>query len=790
MKRPHPLGMKMLRDLWRLRAQGGAVVLLLGLGIGILAGSLGMHLSLGQARDDYYRESLFAHAQVNLVRAPRRLVAAVARLPGVQAVDARAAAPVVLDLPEATEPVTGRLLSLDDPFTTPVNRPWLVSGRWPRPDARDEVVVNQAFMDARGLQVGASLPATIRGGRERLRVVGIANSPEFVFVNPPGDLFPQPERYAVLWMPRRALERAADMDGAFNDLVIRLAPGQRIEALEPALEALLGRYGAQRPRGRERIASARFLDQELDQLRTMALVIPPAFLAVAAFLLNVSLTRLVEAERSNIGLLKAFGFHPGEVAVAYLGLAAALAGLGTMLGLVLGQMLGEWMATLYLEFYKLPALPFEMGLGAALAGAGTGVLAAVAGSLSAVRRVLALAPAQALAPAPPPSFRHGHGLAESAARHFDALTRVVLRRILGFPRRSLTTIAGIACALVLLVLSQSFPVGVQRLLDISFSLSRRQDVSLSLAEAQGRDAFRALARLPGVERAEASRAVEAIFHANGRRTDEALIGLPEKPMLERIVDAEGRAWPAREDGLLLSRSLAGKLGAQPGDRVRVELVGGQRRSFDLPVVGVVPVTIGSSAYIGLEALNRAAGEPQRVNGAHLRLDGSRYRAFNDAVRESPAIVGVSYVGLARASMQKIFDEGAGAMSGIFIAFAVLMAVGVAYATASVTLAEQRHDLATLQVMGYGRLEVSYVLIAEIVLLSLAALPVGLFAGHWFSVAFMQAMATDMFTFPSVFQPATFGTATLIIAAAIGAAVLVVRREVDRINLVESLKSRE
>src|SRR5690606_6079514 len=184
-----------------------------------------------------------------------------------------------------------------------------------------------------------------------------------------------------------------------------------------------------------------------------------------------------------------------------------------------------------------------------------------------------------------------------------------------------------------------------------------------------------------------------------------------------------------------------------------------------------------SAYIGLEALNRAAGEPQRVNGAHLRLDGSRYRAFNDAVRESPAIVGVSYVGLARASMQKIFDEGAGAMSGIFIAFAVLMAVGVAYATASVTLAEQRHDLATLQVMGYGRLEVSYVLIAEIVLLSLAALPVGLFAGHWFSVAFMQAMATDMFTFPSVFQPATFGTATLIIAAAIGAAVLVVRREV-------------
>lgn len=790
MRRPHPLTMKMLRDLWRLRAQGSAVVLLLGLGIGVLVGSLGMHLSLKQARDDYYRQSLFAQAQVHLVRAPLRLAAEVARLPGVQAVDARVAAPAVLDLPGVDEPVTGRLLSLDDPFTTPVNRPWLVAGRWPRADARDEVVVNEAFVEARGLPVGAVLPATIRGGRERLRVVGIANSPEFVFVSPPGDLFPQPERYAVLWMPRRALERAADMDGAFNDLVIRLAPGQRIEALEPALESLLGRYGAQRPRGRERIPSARFLDQELQQLQTMALVIPPAFLAVAAFLLNVSLTRLVEAERSNIGLLKAFGFHPGEVARGYLGLAAILTGLGTLLGLVLGQGLGEWMAGLYLVFYKLPSLPFAMGSGPVLIGAGTGLLAALAGSLSALRRVLALAPAQALAPAPPPAFRRGPGLAESTARRFDALTRVVLRRIFGFPRRSLTTIAGIACALVLLVLSQAFPVAIQRLMDITFEQTRRQDVSLTLVEAQGRDAFLAMARLPGVERAEPVRAVEAIFHAHGRRADEALFGLPAEPMLERLVDADGRVWPVRDDGLLLTRSLAAKLGVQPGDRVRVELVAGQRRSFALPVVGVVPVMIGSGAYIGLEALNRAAGEPQRVAGAHLHLDHARYADFNQAVRESPAIAGVSYVGLARASMQKIFDEGAGMMSGIFIGFAVLMAGGVAYATAAVTLAEQRHDLATLQVLGYGRREVSYVLIAEIVLLALAALPLGLVVGHWFAGAFMQAMATDLFTFPSVFQPANFGTATLIIAGAIAAAVLVVRREIDRIDLVESLKSRE
>lgn len=790
MKRPRPLAAKLRRDLWRLRAQGGAVVLLLGLGIGVLVGALGMRLSLGEARDHYYRTALFADAQVALVRAPLPVARAVAALPGVQAVHARAAAPALLDLPDVDEPVTARLVSLDDPATTPVNRPWLVVGRWPRPDARDEVVVNEAFADARGLAPGATLPATIRGNRAGLRIVGIANSPEFVFVNPPGDLFPQPDRYAIVWMPRRALERAADLDGAFNDLAIRLAPGQRIEALAPALDALLAPYGGQRPRGRDRIPSARFLDQELDQLATMAAVIPPAFLGVGAFLLSIALTRLVEAERANIGLLKAFGFLPREVAAGYLGLAVVFSAVGIALGLAVGQGLGELMAGLYLEFYKLPSLPFDMGAVPVLVGAGTGVLAAVAGSLTAVRRVLALAPAVALAPPAPPSFRRGPVLAERLARRFDTLTRVVLRRILGYPRRSLTTVAGIACAVMLLVLSQAFPVAVQGLLDLTFQDTRRQDASVTLSEPGGGHARLALARLPGVQMAEPFRSVEAIFHANGRRADEALVGLAPGARLERLVDVDGAAWPLRDDGLLLTRGLANRLGVRPGDRVRVELVAGQRRSFVLPVAGIVPVTVGTSAYLGLDALDRASGEPGRVDGAHLRLDPAAMPAFHAAVRGSPALVGVGYVGLARASMQRIFDEGAGTMSGIFIAFSMLMAGGVAYATASVTLAEQRRDLATLQVLGYGRAEASYVLVAEIALLALAALPPGLAAGHWFARRFMQAMATDLFTFPSTFDPATLGMATAIILVAIGAAVFVVRREVDRINLVESLKSRE
>lgn len=786
-----PLTRKMFRDLWRMKAQSAAVVALLAIGIGLLVSSLGMQASLGKARDDYYRDQRLSDLQVHLVRAPMRLRERIADLPGVQAVDARVAVPALLELPAVAEQITARLLSIDEPQTTPVNRPWLVRGRWPAPEsASREVVLNEAFADAHGLNPGDVLQATIRGGQARLRITGIANSPEFVFVSPPGQLFPQPDRYALIWMPRPALEQAADLNGAFNDLVLRVSPGTDLVPLKRALKDLLERYGAQPAQGRDRIPSARFLDQELDQLGTMAGLIPPAFLAVAAFLLNVALTRLVEAERSSIGLLKAFGFRSLEVSAGYVGMALVLVLLGLVLGAVIAQALGWMMADLYLRVYRLPALPFSTTLQSWVIGAGVGLLAGAAGSANAVRRVLKLSAAQALMPPPPPAFQHGWRGTEWLTQQFDALTRVVLRRILGFPRRSLTTIAGVVCALSLLILARQMPIAIEQLLDISFERARRQDFSLTLIEAQDRADWQALRRLPGVLEAEPFRNVAAVFRFGDREANEALVGLPGKPRLERLVDYTGEPVTLRDDGLVVTRGLANQLGARIGDRITIEVTQGQQVRLELPILAIVTVTVGNNAYVEQELLGRLLREPGRIGGVHVRIDTAQRAAFHEAVRGLPGIAGVSDLPRARDSLSRTFSEGVGVMTGIFVGFAVLMAVGIAFATSSVTLAEQRRDLATLQVLGFSRAEASYVLLAEIGVLAVFALPIGVVLGHWFAMQFMAAMATDLFTFPARWEPAGYATAAAIVLASMVGAALLVRREVDAINLVESLKSRE
>lgn len=815
-----PLHRKLLRDLWRMKSQALAVALVLACGIGMLVMSVGMQGSLERARDRYYLNNGMADVQAQAVRAPRRLGAELAELPGVAALELRAVGQARISLPWVTEPLAAQLVSLPDEGLPRVNRPLLVAGRWPERNTQGEALVNEAFAQANGLTPGSHMDVVVRGQRQRLHLVGVANSPEFVFVSAPGEPFPQPARFGVLWMRQGQLERALDMHGAFNDVVLTLSDPTLDAPVRQALQDRLAAYGGMEPFGRDRMVSARFLTEELAQLGNMAATLPPIFLAVAAFLLNVTLSRLVATERANIGLLKAFGHSNGAVARHYAGMALLLGGMGLVLGMALGHVFGEWMSSIYRAVYRLPALPFQTDAATWALALGVGLAAALAGALSAVAQAVRLTPAAALAPPSPPHFGRkrasqpqtagqGGGKVASTASgispgagqsggisntswlgQLDPLTRIIIRRVVSAPRRSLSTLAGVALALSVLVVSQHFPAGIEKFLQVTFRVAKTQDATVTLTEAGGPMALHALARLPGVEAVEPFMAVAVSYHFNGRSVQDALVGMPAQPQLERLVQTGSEAVTLRGDGLVASRGLARQLHAQAGDVVRVEVTQGRRMQFDLKVVQVADLWVGSSGYTELTALGRLLQEPGRISGGHLRLQPDRTDAFNAAVAERPALAGLSHVRQAEASMRQTFSQGSGFMSTLFLTFAGMMAAGVAYATASVTLAEQQRDLATLQVLGYTRWQVSYVMLGELALLTLLALPLGLWVGYGFALWLMGTMSNELFTFPMVVDPAAYARSALFVLATVAVCAAWVRRQVDKVDLVASLKSRE
>jgi putative ABC transport system permease protein len=183
-------------------------------------------------------------------------------------------------------------------------------------------------------------------------------------------------------------------------------------------------------------------------------------------------------------------------------------------------------------------------------------------------------------------------------------------------------------------------------------------------------------------------------------------------------------------------------------------------------------------------------EPGRVSGAHLRMDEARYEAFNSAIKDIPGIAGVSFVGQAEASMRSEFEQGVGVMNFIYAAFAAVMAGGVAFSAARITLAEQERDLATLRVLGFTRLEVSYILVGELMALALIAIPAGLALGTLLSIWLMRLFQTDMYAFPFVFNPAGYAFAIAFTLGCVATAAMVVRTSIDKLDMIAVLKARD
>jgi putative ABC transport system permease protein len=603
-------------------------------------------------------------------------------------------------------------------------------------------------------------------------------------------MLPEPERFGVVWMGRESLGRAFDVDGAFNDVVFRLARGADVRDTIFAIDTKLARHGGRGAYARDRMLSAQFLADELTSLRTMASILPPIFMLVAVFLLNVSLSRLVATERSNIGLMKSFGYANTAIAIHYGKFAIAFALLGAAIGVLVGRWIGGYMADIYATVYRIPGLQFDAELHIYVWAVIVALIAAVLGAAQAVYRATQLPPAAALAPPAPVSFgRLGTGV-ENAARNLDGKTRMVIRRIVRFPRRSATTVIGISLALALLITSQHFPISMNHIVDVTFGVSQRMDATLTFAETADDRILAEVGRLPGVFAVEPLRAMEVVLTAGARTRRDTLMGLTEGAYLYRLLDENMDVVEVRPDGITLAHNLASKLGVRVGDRLSVQATDGHRASADLTVVAVVKPYLAGAAYMEMNALGRALREPGRVSAAYVLMDRARRDDLNREVKELPMIAGVSFLDNASASMRKMLSEGSGFFSYMFVVFSSLMAAGVAYSAARVTFAEQERDLATLRVLGFSRREVSYVLLAEIGALLLIALPAGAILGGLLSRWLMAQFQTDLFTFPYITEASAYGRSALFVACAVIGAALAVRRSVDTLDLVGVLKSRE
>lgn len=785
-----PLDRKLLRDLWRLRGQVLAVGLVVASGVAVLVMSLTAHGSLRETAEAYYERYRFAHVFAGVKRAPEPLAERIALIPGVQAVETRIVKYATLDLVGFEEPVIGQLVSIPEHGEPALNRLALRRGRLPAPARPDEGVLSEPFAEAHGLVPGDRIEAVMNGHKRTLEIVGIALSPEFVYAIGPGALMPDDDRFGVVWMGREALAAGYDLDGAFNDVSLALLRGTDPEPVIDRLDRLLARYGGIGAIARADQISNWFLMNELDQLKRMSAILPTIFLAVAAFLTNMVLARLIATERAEIGLLKAFGYADAEVAWHYAKMVVAMTAVGILLGWAAGAWLGRFNTQVYAEFYRFPFLYFRPDPGVFAIGAAVSLAAALAGTLGAVRRAAGLPPAEAMRPPAPPLYRRTRVSASRLGYWLDQPTRIVLRQILRWPLRSALTSAGIALSVGVLIMALQWLDSIDHLVQVYFYDSQRQDLTVGLVEAQSPTVLLEFRNMPGVLAAEPLRVVSADLSDGIRRHRGAITGLQSGSRLHLVHDASGANLDVPPGGLVLSTKLAEKLGVGRGDEVLVEVLEGRRPSARLPVFDLFETYIGVPAYMDMRSLERLLGEGPAVKYVNLLTDEAAHPRLFAELKDLPEVSAIMLRLAAIETFHETMGETLLIFVSFFVAFACALGFGVVYNSARIALSERGRELATLRVIGFGRWEIAYILLGEVAVLVFLGLPLGCLAGWALAWIMTTTFETELFRVPMVIEPATYGTAVLISLGAMAVSAALVRRRLDRLDLIAVLKTRE
>ncbi len=785
-----PLHAKLFRDLWRIKGQALAIMLVIGIGVALQVMMSGLVASLSQTRDAYYERHQFADVFAPVVRAPEYITGRLREIEGVSAVDTRVSGMALIDVESRNLPVSARILSLSPRNQRQMNEVLVTSGRHPFDGNAQEILLLEGFAKAHDIQPGAQIRVTLNGSRRLFDVVGTAQSPEFIYSSAPGEIIPDDARFGVIWIARPTLEAALELKGAFNEVLLTLRRDANVDAVLDVVDTTLSPFGATGAYSKDDHPSDRFLSQEIAGLESTSKSVPPVFMLVSAFLLYIVISRMVQSEREEIGLMKAFGYTDTEVSLHYLQLVIVIAIGGALIGSVLGIALGRMVISLYATYYKFPFLLFRLDPSSFASGTLTSIIVASLGGAFVLRRIFRLAPAEAMRPPSPPDYSRTGRFGTGLVRHLDQPTRMVLRRIVRQPFRMLGAVLGIAAGMALSLAMLIIYEGFDEALDRVFTIIDRSDAHVTFTRPASDRALYQLQGLRGVTLVEPTRSVAVILR-NGRHSYSGIItGLSRDARLFRALDADSQPIALPDEGIVLSTPLADILDLNIGDLVTLDIRQGGQPKITTHVAGITESLIGSPAFMEYRVLNRIMGEANSLSGAYLTIRDGTHEQVYSTLKDMPMVAGVSLRTEAETAFRRVMDQGTGSSRYIMGIMAFAITFGIIYNAARVAKDERARDLASLRVIGFYKGETAFVLLGELAVVVLLALPLGVFMGTSLSHLIAAGFSTDLYQVPVVSAPKAIGTAIAIVVAGALTSGWLVKRDIDKTELVSALKTRE
>jgi len=740
-----------------------AVACVLAVGVSSYVGMAGVYQDLNLAKTNYYRNYHLTHFILDIKRAPETAVQQLQNISNVSRLRDRIKTQTMVTLPANSYqtgikmPIPGEILSLPVPKRDIINDIMLYKGKWFSDPYAHEVILDEQFAEAHHLKPGDRITVRLPDKEYKVLIVGTAYSPEYVLLIPPGSVIsPEPSRFAAMYMPRKFLQQATNLNSAFNQLLGQVRDDSAI-ALSNTMTLLsnkLDHYGVQLQTARQDYVPVKVLHDELEGVKSISKFFPSLFLLVGILVLNVMLNRLVAQQRSIIGTLKAIGYGNAEIVWHYICYGIIIGCVGGILGILLGIWLEHGMLVMYKTYFVIPEMRVFIHPQIYCIGLAISVFSSMMGSLTGSYKAMKLDPAEAMRP--PAPEKGAHIILESFSRFWLCLSfrsKMIARAIFRNRFRGLVTITASIVATALVFSSLSFLDAMDKMIDFSFEKMQHQDFNLTLRDPLGMHVMQTANIISGVKKVESQLNVPAELKNGPYHKRMNIVGLPENNKLFTPLDQKDEPIKVEKSGLVLTKTLADMLKVKTGDVILLRPLLGKREVIRVKIKNVIASYLGFAAYADQTWLSHLLGDSWVTSNILFQLyPQASEKTFIAAISQFKPMVNLSD---RKKSKQLFFETMNQFMTFsmlLMIGFAGIIAIGSVVNTAMISLNERERDVASLRVLGYSNFQVGQIFFGESAVLNIVGILLGLLLGIYFTYAMSAAYSTEMFRIPIVIRP--------------------------------------
>jgi len=744
-------------------------------------------MRLDRAREDLFRQTAFSEVFVELHDAPYSITRRIEEIQGVERASGRIVKTIPLSYREEGVYTDAelRLVSYDNEG---LNHPFLVRGMYPL-QGSNAILLGEGFFDARNLLIGDTVALSILGRSVALEVSGSAISPEHLYmVKSMVDMIPNYSQYDAGYVRHGTMERLFAMEGRINNVVIALTSGTTLEDVEESIRQVLRPFGCYRVYDRATQLSSAVLDLEIAQLHRMTRIVPALFLSISAVVLYITLSRLVERQRTQVGTMMALGLGKNMIALHYSAYGAIVGAVGGFIGVVLGVALSGPMANLFAVFFMLPVTGSTVSWHYLLTGVLAPLLFCAGTAFISVYASTRMQPAEALRPAPPESARVS--ALEKLPFLMKALTVpgvIAIRGIVRNRNRSALSVFGVACAFMITATLLSVTSLLDAFVYDNLRKTQQQDITVTFEQpVLNVDMIRAL-RHPSIEALQGVVEVPATLRGPNGKVDCIVQGMAADTPLTRLYNLRGEELRVVDSGILISHNIAYVLGVTPGMTVDIEVTFPTERTTRVPVIDVVELYIGSTVYTTMNGVARISDYGSAVTAALIKAP--------EAVRND-LIARLASVSSSVQSREERIEQLQFMMNISLIMLVYMTAIGVAVGVAVVYVGsvicyeELKREISTMLVLGLTSKQCLEVISTGQYILSVFGIALGIPMTFVVSKLMITVLSGEMFTLPSIVQPSKLTVAAMLVLVSVALSSSLLHRTLKRITPADMLRDRE